>query len=126
MARTFLPRLALALVFGVSATLVAAQTSTGSSDSAATSTDKTNTTPAATKSKRASSRHAKKTTSSGNPADNVTGNTSNDPTNNSPGVYNPSGAAMPRTSDPMQTKSMRDGSPPPSKRAGAASAAGAK
>jgi hypothetical protein len=46
----------------------------------------------------------------------------------SPGTYNQSGAAVPRTTDPMQTKNTRDGTPLPgaSPRASSAAASGTK
>jgi hypothetical protein len=80
-----------------------------SSDNAASSSSKRG----ASSQKGTSSKSGTGTSGSGpttSPAGGVVGN----PKDITPGTYNQSGSTVPTTSDPAQTRSMRDGSPSPS------------
>jgi len=61
---------------------------------------------------------------SGGPVASPSGGIAN-PKDVTPGTYNQSGGAVPRTTDPMQTKNSRDGNPLPSASSRAADAASA-
>jgi hypothetical protein len=100
-----------------------AQSSTGGTSEGSAATSPDGSTPPARHAKKrhhAGSKAASRDAANGVAAS-PTGGGAN-PKDVSPGTYNASGAAVPTTSDPAQTKNTRDGSPLPSaKRAASAS-----
>jgi hypothetical protein len=76
-----------------------------------------------TTSKRRSAAKASTRDSANGPTETPSGGLAN-PKDIAPGTYNSSGGAVPKTSDPMQTKSTRDGTPLPNAGAAAASGSG--
>ena len=97
---------------------------TGGGAMTATSPDSASSGTKGSTGKQGTGSKSSSTDKSGGPVASPSGGIAN-PKDVTPGTYNQSGGAVPKTTDPMQTKNSRDGNPLPSASSRAADAASA-